>query len=250
MKISTVSVSVPVSGLQRRVSIGFASDFHIRRKKEIPAIIEALERLDTDCLLLGGDYCEEADLVEPFFAEVTELKRRAFAVWGNNDLPFERELLRAGRRWREDDPEEGRVCWLFDDLLRREGYFLAGLSHLKRPDLPENRLVFSQRPLLILAHTPDAILRLSKTEDVTLLAGHSHGGQVRLPFVPWWWSHTKLGYRHGEGLSRRGRNVLFVGRGIGCSMFEIRNVPREVYRITLVPEGEWERDGKGDGGGS
>lgn len=78
-----------------------------------------------------------------------------------------------------------------------------------------------------------------------VLAGHTHGGQVRIPGVSMFWTHMRRNKALNDGLytpadlARRtgidpGHSVLFVNRGVGTSRFHIRLLcPPEVVYITL-----------------
>jgi hypothetical protein len=67
-----------------------------------------------------------------------------------------------------------------------------------------------------------------------MLAGHTHGGQVRLPFLPP--LHLPpLGRKYVEGLFRQGETQLYVNRGIGAVGLPFRlNCPPEITVLTLV----------------
>lgn len=89
--------------------------------------------------------------------------------------------------------------------------------------------------------TPDGIARGA----ALILAGHTHGGQVRIPFVGITWTHMRRNKRLNDGLygpealSRilgidAGGSTLFVHRGVGTSRIPIRFFcPPEVVYITL-----------------
>ncbi len=99
--------------------------------------------------------------------------------------------------------------------------------------------------ILFLTHspcvTPDAIKRGADL----ILAGHTHGGQVRLPGLGMLWTHMHHNQALNDGLydSRRierltgveaPHSILFVNRGIGTSRLHIRFLcPPEIVYITL-----------------
>ena len=66
------------------------------------------------------------------------------------------------------------------------------------------------------------------------IAGHTHGGQVRLPFVPPVWTPSLYGARFAYGhIVESGRHLIVSG-GLGCSKVPVRlGVPPEIVRITL-----------------
>ena len=94
---------------------------------------------------------------------------------------------------------------------------------------------------LVIMHDPGVFAELPAGSAPLALAGHSHGGQIRLPFLPMWWS-WHVPYRGEaqasgwiEGYGRPG-NRLYVNRGIGFSRWPIRfNAPPELTFVTLQP---------------
>ena len=83
-------------------------------------------------------------------------------------------------------------------------------------------------------HEPDPIAKLSDKLPIDLqLSGHSHGGQVRLPFLgpvvlP------RLGEIYNLGLYQVGSAQVYTSRGIGMVGLPLRfNCPPEVTAITL-----------------
>ncbi|MGC2545076.1 MAG: hypothetical protein WA426_04470, partial [Silvibacterium sp.] len=66
-----------------------------------------------------------------------------------------------------------------------------------------------------------------------MLSGHTHGGQVRFPFMPPF-HLPPLGKNYVEGLFRLGRTQLYVNRGIGTVDLPFRlNCPPEITELTL-----------------
>jgi predicted MPP superfamily phosphohydrolase len=66
------------------------------------------------------------------------------------------------------------------------------------------------------------------------LAGHTHGGQIRLPLVPPVWAPSEYGARFAYGrIVEQGRHMIVSG-GLGCSKVPLRlGVPPEILRIEL-----------------
>jgi len=83
-------------------------------------------------------------------------------------------------------------------------------------------------PRLVLSHTPDAVLEASQRGIEAVLAGHTHGGQVRLPFVGALTTRSSLGPYYDYGLfdfaapNPRGVTTLYVNAGIGTSLLPLR----------------------------
>jgi predicted MPP superfamily phosphohydrolase len=83
-------------------------------------------------------------------------------------------------------------------------------------------------PRLLLSHTPDIALEASQRGIEAVLAGHTHGGQVRLPFVGAFTTRTSLGPYYDRGRfdfaapNRRGFTTLYINPGVGTSILPLR----------------------------
>ena len=90
--------------------------------------------------------------------------------------------------------------------------------------------------VILLAHEPDFADRVAADGRVALqLSGHSHGGQVRLPFIgaP---MLPHLGRKYPYGLRRVGSMWLYTNRGVGVIAPPVRfNCRPEVTLLTLQP---------------
>lgn len=88
-------------------------------------------------------------------------------------------------------------------------------------------------PVLCFTHTPDLFPELPPACALTV-TGHTHGGQVRLPFVGRPVVPSGYGQRYASGHIREGGKALFVSTGIGTSMLPVRfGVPPEVSFLHL-----------------
>lgn len=121
--------------------------------------------------------------------------------------------------------------------LGGEKLWLAGLAdaYFDFPDLQKAiPRAGDGEPVVVLGHEPDFAdtVRSYGGADV-MLAGHSHGGQVRLPgitqaFLP------VMGRRYVRGLFHLGDLQLYVNRGIGAVHLPVRfRCPPEIALFTL-----------------
>ncbi len=118
------------------------------------------------------------------------------------------------------------------------------------PDAPDYLLALAERlppdafPLA-LAHSPDIFPATAALGWPLLLAGHTQGGQVRLPFIGALTTDTVLGRRFAAGMFERSGCRLYISRGIGTSRVPLRFLsPPEVTLLTL------RREARGVAGGS
>ncbi len=99
------------------------------------------------------------------------------------------------------------------------------------PDSP------SEYPTLriLLSHSPDQFTWAQAQEYDLMLAGHNHGGQVRLPLLGPLLAPSRQGTRYASGVFRAGDTVMHVSRGTG-SLTPLRyNCPPEVAILELLP---------------
>jgi hypothetical protein len=68
---------------------------------------------------------------------------------------------------------------------------------------------------LLLAHAPDLAPEANEAGIDLYLAGHTHGGQIRLPLVGALFSSSRLGNRFIMGRYELGRTTLYTSRGVG-----------------------------------
>ena len=87
---------------------------------------------------------------------------------------------------------------------------------------------------VLLAHDPTMFGEAAARGVQLTLSGHTHGGQIGLPFFAKRINLASLFYRFTSGLYRDGASVLYVNRGVGTSGPPIRlGVPAEVAVFTL-----------------
>jgi len=156
-----------------------------------------------------------------------------YAVLGNHDWWFDgyrvrRALEAVGIKVLEN--EVARV------EAKGEKLWLAGLADaLTRPQDVYGTLskVPSGESAIVLTHVPD-VFPLITTQIRLTLAGHTHGGQVNLPFVGRPVVPSQYGQRYAAGLVVENGKHLFVTTGVGTSIIPIRfRVPPEIAILTL-----------------
>lgn len=88
--------------------------------------------------------------------------------------------------------------------------------------------------VIVMAHEPDVLPNIARYNASLMLSGHTHGGQVRFPFLPP--IHLpELGRIYVEGFFHYGPTQLYVNRGIGAVGVPFRfNCPPEITVFTLA----------------
>jgi len=96
--------------------------------------------------------------------------------------------------------------------------------------------VKDDEPVILLTHNPDMFPDVPARVALTL-AGHTHGGQVRLPFVGRPVVPSQFGQRYAAGHVIEGGRHLFVATGVGTSILPVRfRVPPSVTVLTIASE--------------
>ncbi len=129
--------------------------------------------------------------------------------------------------------EPGRRFWLAG-LGDQLAHYIAPGHFRGVDDLPGTLArVTTDDPVILLVHEPDIFTQVPERVSLTL-AGHTHGGQIRLPLVPPVWAPSSYGARFAYGhIVERGRHMIVSG-GLGCSKVPLRlGVPPEIVRVTL-----------------
>ncbi len=237
-----------------RLSITVVADLHAGGPnmglERVRQVVDVAQALNSDLIVILGDYFATHRFVtervpHPLWAaELGRLKARlgVYAILGNHDWWYDvagvRRALAAVRI-----PLLENDAVLLDDRGRR--FWLAGLgdqlahwlgpSHFRGEDDLRGTLakIDSDDPLILLAHEPDIFTKVPERVALTL-SGHTHGGQIVLPFVPPVWTPSQYGARFAYGhIVEQGRHMIVSG-GLGCSKVPLRlGVPPEIVRVTL-----------------
>ena len=132
-------------------------------------------------------------------------------------------------------------------VLRNEGVFLSrGDAKLylcaiddtwtKRDDM-DAALAGRQDgvPTVLLAHDPERFRTSSKRDVELTLSGHTHGGQIAVPFLSQQLSLSHLTHHFHQGIYVKGRSTLYVHPGLGTTGPPIRlGVAPAVVILTLT----------------
>jgi predicted MPP superfamily phosphohydrolase len=227
--------------------IALLSDFHAGRLTP-PALLRRAVRETMEqqphIIALAGDFVDRAP--EDLDRALLPL-RELWAPLGVYAVPGNHDHVHSGlRRWREaiaDTPglqDLTNRCRLVE---RGEATLcIVGVDDLEEGD-PELVLPppASRDFTLLLAHNPEQAERTRRHDDGVdlILAGHTHGGQVRLPAVGALHRKSRI-YDHG--LRRRPWTQVYTSRGLGTTFLPIRLNARPelaILELTAAPRPRW-----------
>lgn len=241
-------VDVPSLRFSERLAgtrIAHISDLHVGgigwRPSTVASAMEACDGEEVDLIALTGDlisrgcYVQTAlDLLSLLRVDIPRL-----AVLGNHDHVYGRKPMEALCRGLE---ELGIVVLRNRDVeleLSRGPVWVVGVDdgYSMRDDLEGARegLGPEEFPRILLTHYPDVAERLRPGEFQLSLAGHSHGGQIRLPILDRLVCNGHARTRYTRGLYLVNGNPLHVSPGLGMSALPLRfrNRP-EVTMLTFT----------------
>jgi uncharacterized protein len=253
--ITRYAPALPSWPAGRRLTITVIADLHAggpdMMLPHVRCVIDAANRLQSDLVVLLGDYVAryrhfESERV-PEAAWSAELARLAaplgtWAILGNHDWWYDlAPVRRALADVRIPVLENGAVML----AARGTRFWLAGLGdQLAYPlghgkfrgidDLPGTLAqVDTDDPVLLLAHEPDIFPRVPPRVALTL-AGHTHGGQIRVPLVWPFFVPSQYGARFAYGHVQEGGRHMIVSGGLGTSIIPARlGVRPEIVRVEL-----------------
>ena len=213
-------------------------------ERKLRLIGERTNKLQPDLIVILGDFISggqghhdmEPEVFAPYLKDF-RAPLGVYSVLGNHDWWYDGEKVRRALEANGIKVLENEVAKLD---TRGTSFWLVGLADLwTRPQSIGETIanVPANEPLIALTHNPDIFPQLP-TGVSLLLAGHTHGGQVQLPFIGTVVSVSRYGDRYLSGhIVENGRH-LFVTTGIGTSIYPVRfGVPPEIVLVTLVASG-------------
>lgn len=193
--------------------------------KELRHVVELINDLHPDILLFTGDLVQRGyNKPERMIPLLQSIKARGgkWAVTGNHDAPTRKKVANAleSSDFKVLDNKHGVIPFNGQYL------YIAGLDDVLfgSPNITQAMNGLSEEDcVLLLVHEPDTADYLTEYPISAQFSGHSHGGQVRIPFIgPV--IKPELAQKYVDGLYLIGEKQvpLYVNRGIGTSNAPIR----------------------------
>jgi predicted MPP superfamily phosphohydrolase len=182
--------------------------------------VSQVNELDVDAVALTGDYVSSGTRFHQAIASALGDLRAAdgvYAVMGNHDYYGDGEPLMTLLRGRD-------IVLLRNEHLtiERDGdrLCLAGIDDrfTRRTDI-ETALAGRdpEQPLLVLAHDPQSFVDLAERGAALVLCGHTHWGQLGVPWLASRLNYARLWQPYCGGSYRRGDSQLYVSPGLGTT---------------------------------
>ena len=242
------SYKIPVPNLPQEFngfSIAQITDLHYGSLMPISVIEHIINKVNSvpkDMIVCTGDYIHEINSnnqIDTVWPVLMKLKAKfgVYSVLGNHD------------HWGDTDRS---LYWLAksgQDLRHKSvavnmgnsRIWLGGSGDYLEDDLGIDKTfqsVHEKECKILLAHNPDTVDTEYNTRIDLTMSGHTHGGQVKLPFLgtPVIPVKNKL---YSSGLIRTKDTNLYISRGIGWAILPIRfNCYPEISILKLVPDSQ------------
>ncbi len=206
----------------------FVSDFHIKpnQRKRLKQVVDLINNQNPDIILSVGDFVSGHNKnrtmpIDKIASEIKNAKSKYgfYIVLGNHDW------------WIDGDEitnvlikNEIKVLNNSNAKININGktLYIAGVEDEATRIADINKaLENSENPVILLTHSPDIFKKVPKNVDLTL-SGHTHGGQIRLPFLGAIIVPSKYGNKYSYGLIEEDDKKMIVTSGIGTSILNIR----------------------------
>ena len=216
-----------------KIKIAFISDLHVgpyKQENYLERVVQIIKAEQPDLILLGGDYLFNKENEAQYLTPLKDLSTIApvFAVIGNHEY----NLGKYGDKGQIDLTKTLRqefLDWNIKILnnemvsieINDQPLAISGINDLwtgKSDLLLVRDYLDPKKTNILLSHNPDIILDSSHSPFDLILSGHTHAGQIRLPYigalmgVP-----TILGRDYDHGLFQFDQNFLYISAGLGES---------------------------------
>lgn len=223
------------------------TDTHFNGKDKIKldflqAVFQGSGRLDF--VFLTGDILDSPRGLDSCMemADMIDAGVGAFAVLGGHDFYRYAELWKKYLSIHKNEPNQSLRTKPNPVEKLREGFSRRGISVLEC----DNRIIdfpgghklaivglndtfffncdyegawkgVDNLPVIVLAHSPDVLSEAEKRGADLAFFGHTHGGQVRLPFKGAVVTRSKVGARRARGIFRENKTLFTINQGLGAT---------------------------------
>jgi predicted MPP superfamily phosphohydrolase len=234
--IELTTATVPVVGLPDPLAglrIGLITDVHRSQwvsSDDVRRAVHLLREASPDVIVLGGDYVTWGD--RAYVGSSAEAlsglaaPHGVFAILGNHDDYADMPAALAARGVTMLKNARTQLT------IKGEMLEIVGISFWTRRLADIASITRGARgTTILLAHDPRRLVEAEALKIPLVLSGHTHGGQVVLPFAG---AVAARKFPVVAGIGRRGDTTIFVSRGVGTVYVPVRiNCPPEVAVLTL-----------------
>ncbi len=236
-----------LSPVHEGLRIAHLSDLHMSgriTKHYFAEVASQTNALNPDLIVITGDLFDRDQCLDWIGETLAKLHapHGVFFVLGNHDqrvdyfravdLLIEAGLTYIGGRWLELE-------------IAGEAVVIAGNELPWFPPAADPRTMPPRRPSglplrILLSHSPDEFHWAEQADFDLVLAGHTHGGQIRIPLFGAIVAPSRQGTKYASGIFQRGETVMHVSRGTSHLAPLRWNCPPElaVIQLACLPAGD------------
>jgi len=223
------SEKIDLGGQGNDLKVVVASDFHLgvfSSQAKLARIVKKINTIDADLVLVPGDFIFKLP-VDKFseFAELQKIKLPLAVVLGNHDYGRPRGTDVSPELIASLESDDIRVIdnRTWDLEIKGKKIKVVGLSdyYNNQADFRLLKKDSADELLISLTHNPDIVYQypVGSEADITI-SGHTHGGQVRLPWI--YKSFIPSDYNFVSGLYQVERYPVFISSGLGTVLLPLR----------------------------
>ena len=205
--------------------IAHLSDIHYASvgKEALDKIVDEVNKMKPDIIVFTGDlYDEYSNLTEDMKLKIIDSLSKLsapsgkYAVSGNHDYKHDgyKDII-TGSGFTYLHNESKLIYYLGDEPIEIVGY------PDEREDQPDYSIELTDNYKIALIHEGDSYLNIKDKDFDLVLAGHSHGGQVRLPFIGVIYK-VNGAKKYYDAHYKEGKTDIYVSSGIGEVEYKIR----------------------------
>ncbi len=212
IKVKTVSLSDSPS-----ITLIHISDTHYKGdKKYLSKVVKIINRTPADFVCFTGDLIEEKKYLPDCLEILSAINKPLYGISGNHD---EWALVRSQDLSAQFAITDGRWLKSGDEAIYSNRVIIVGVSSSSPANFPSETNPAMKR--ILLNHYPSTVHNLPENSYDLILAGHTHGGQVCLPFVgnP---VLRDIDTAYLKGIFHTKAGTLYVNPGIGTYLWPIR----------------------------
>ncbi len=220
------------------------SDLHLTGqldKRYFEKVMSIVNRFAPDLVFFTGDLVDTAECLDwmPDVFGSVKSRHGVYYVLGNHDLRIKDEIairdamhrnghLDLGGRWETVSISNQPILFCGNELP----WFPRATNMSECPSEIDGKKPFR----ILLSHSPDQIPWAKQHEFDLMLAGHTHGGQIRFPGIGPVFAPSRYGIKYASGTFFETPTLMHVSRGLcGCRLLRFNCRP-EMTQLILRSE--------------
>lgn len=222
------------------LKIAVIADPHIgvyKNKKFLKRVVDKTNAINPDLILMPGDFVYHIDKneIDSIFSVFQYLQAPTYAITGNHDIgkpgidiseKIKNALKKYGVKIIDNEIKNLEI--------NKNQIELIGLSDLWGGQTDFNLLnkINDKKLSIVLTHNPDSVYQFPNNNADLVIAGHTHGGQIRIPFI--YKYAIPCDYDFDKGFYNIKGIKIFVSSGLGMVGLPLRFlIPPEISILNL-----------------